>query len=240
MTIRSGQIVEGSETPVGDGVAGACRSLIRLEDGQLAKAVSKQLDERGCAAEIYCSVLCKGWGLEVPEVAIVTNRANTIASIDDGYPSLKQRIGWSDNLPPDIKQVLEHHGAHLISSFPDTPTALAVDEAVNNRDRNFGNVLWDGSNVSWIDHERTLGFDKTPDVNLLAEMAVATGNADRVRAAAVAMALALAQEVIDETRAKLMDYALSIEFTSFVSERYKTLSARILDRFPKPPDLLNC
>lgn len=240
MAIRNGTIVEGSESPVGDGLSGANRALIRLDGGRLVKVVTKQLDERGCAAEVYCSLLCKEWGLEVPEIAIVLNRTHTIASLDDGYPSLKQRIGWSNDLPSNIQQVLVDYGFRLVCSFAETPKALAVDEAINNRDRNLGNILWDGTSVSWIDHERSLGFDQSQDVNLLAAMASSTGNTDKIRAAAVAISLALAKEAIDATQGKLISSSFITEFSDFVSERHKTLTAKILDRFPKPTDLLNC
>ena len=239
MNIKQVRIIDGSETPVGDGITQPNRALVRLEDSTTARAIIKKLDLKGFSAEIFCAALCRSWGLDVPEVAIVADRDLTIASIDAGYPNLKQQIGWSEHLPPAAKEVLAISGAKLVSSFNSTPKALAVDEAINNRDRNLGNILWDGNNVAWIDHERALGFDGMPDENKLATMSIVSGDDEKMKQAAVAISLTIAADVANEV-ASTVDYLdHSEEFRKFVVNRIKKLSVMVLDRFPRPQDLLS-
>lgn len=238
MNIKQVRIVEGSEVPVGDGATQPNRALIRFEDTTTARAIIKKLDLKGFSAEIFCAALCRSWGLDVPEVAIVIDREHTIASLDVGYPNLKQQIGWSEDLPSDTKEALVFSGAKLVSTFSSTPMALAVDEAINNRDRNLGNILWDGNNAAWIDHERSLGFDGMPDVNKLATMSILSGNDEKMKQAALAISLAIAADVANEVASKVDYLEHSEEFRKFVVGRVKKLGNMVLDRFPRPPDLL--
>lgn len=239
MEIREVKLISGTETPVGDGLSKPIRALVRFEDMSSALAIVKTLDAKGFSAEIFCSILCKLWGLNVPEIAVVADKPNTLASIDTTYPNLKQSIGWSESLPEDLRKALELQGCALVSSFPTTPTALAIDEAINNRDRNFGNILWDGNDVAWIDHERSLGFKSEADQNKLVNMAVVSGNKDRVQAAAVAISLALSSDAIVSTHEALKEFDNANDHAAFTKERVKKLSALIVDRFPKPMDLLS-
>jgi hypothetical protein len=162
------------------------------------------------------------------------------ASIDTGYPNLKQRIGWSDGLPEGVKQKLILRGARLVSGFQETPRALAADDAIDNRDRNLGNILWDGASVAWIDHERALGLaGPCADQNKLAELAKIAGQHATVSAAAVALALTLGQQAVDEAQDVCSSLQSVDEFAQQVSSRLVSLANRVLDRFPKPIDLFN-
>lgn len=238
MIIRTVQIVSGTETPVGEGINQPIKALVRLGDDQILSAIIKVLDPRGFSAEIFCSILCRAWGLDVPEIAIVKDKNFTVASIDVGYPNLKQKIGWSDSLPPSVQAILERQGALLVSSFSSTPKALAIDEAINNRDRNFGNILWDGSNVSWIDHERALGCSSMDDLNKLVMMSILSGKDLAVQQAAVAISMTLTADVVTDVANELINDGHTTDFQTFILERLPKLTAMIIDRFPPPQDLL--
>lgn len=158
--VLSANLVRGSETPAGDGLSGAVRCVIALPDGTHRAAVLKRLPLAGVEAEIFCALLLRGWGLAVPEPFIVHEGLGQVAfaSADDGYPSLKQRIGAQGIAPGPAQEALLRIAYELVSKFKSTPLALTADEAIDNRDRNIGNVLWDGSRETWIDHELAVGL----------------------------------------------------------------------------------
>lgn len=240
MKVREALIIRGTETKTNEGINHSLRALVRVDGNEQAVAAYvKSLDARGCSAEIFCSLLCRHWGLDVPEVAIVRDTKYTIASLDTGYPNLKQRIGWSDSLPEDVKNELTKIGAELVSSFDSTPTALAIDEAINNRDRNLGNILWDGANVAWIDHERSLGFAGTEDLNKLVSLVTMTGQTERIQRAALAIALTLTDQPVKALATGLAGVDNSEEFRDFILGRLPRLANMVIERFPRPCDLLS-
>lgn len=234
------EIVAGSETPVGTGLTGAQRGLVRFPDGTVKAAIVKRMDTRAIAAECFCSLLLRRWGLNVPEPAIVGSPPIAFACIDVTYPNLLQRVGWSTSLPPQVREVLQHAAARLVASFAQTPLALAADEAIKNLDRNLGNILWNGSEVAWIDHERALGVSPEPmvDMNKLAGLAVMSGEHDRIAAAAVTASFTLSAGAVDEAERICSAHADTTGFSNVVSERLQHLGNAVLARFPTPRDLL--
>lgn len=239
MPIPIVSIVPGTETPAGDGINRPNRCLVRFPDQTIRGAIVKYLEPEGVAAEVFCATLLRAWGLSVPEPAVVQAPRLAFASMDIGYPNLKQRIGWSESLPENVKRALELHGARLVAGFPETPRALAVDEAIENRDRNLGNVLWDGTNVAWIDHERALGRIPMPDLNKLVLM-VQASSADQaaVQTAAVAVALTLAHQAIEQAEGDCGDHEVA-SFAAAVAGRMAHLATSVIQRFPQPVDLFN-
>lgn len=234
------EIIAGSETPVGTGLTGAQRGLVRFPDGTVKAAIVKRMDTKAIAAECFCSLLLRRWGLNVPEPAIVGSPPMAFACIDVSYPNLLQRVGWSTSLPPQVREVLQQAAARLVASFAQTPLALAADEAIKNLDRNLGNILWDGCEVAWIDHERALGAsrDHMPDVNKLAGLAVLSGEHDRIAAAAVTASFTLSGTAVDEAERICSAHADTTGFSQVVSERLQHLGNAVLARFPSPRDLL--
>jgi hypothetical protein len=234
------ELIAGTETPVGTGLTGAQRGLVRFSDGTVRAAIVKRMDARAIAAECFCSLLLRRWGLNVPEPAIVGNPPVAFACIDVSYPNLLQRVGWSRNLPPEVRAVLEQAAARLVAIFAQTPLALAADEAIRNLDRNLGNILWNGSEVAWIDHERALGAsrDPMPDINKLAGLALMSGEHDRISAAAVTASFTLSAGAVDEAERICSAHADTAGFSAVVSERLKHLANAVLARFPRPSDLL--
>lgn len=139
--LRKGILYPGSETPAGEGLTGPVRGIIKA-DGQLHAAVIKRIPAPAVLAECFCALLLRAWGLPVPEPILVAERETlAFASLDAGYPNLKQRIGWREGLPAPFKAALERLGAAIVCAWDDAPTALAVDELIANADRNLGNFL---------------------------------------------------------------------------------------------------
>ena len=232
------ELIAGTETPVGTGVTGAQRALVRFPDGTVKAAIVKRMDSKGIAAECFCSLLLRRWGLNVPEPAIVGSPPVAFACVDVSYPNLLQRVGWSQKLPPQVKVILEQSAAKLVASFSQTPLALAADEAIQNRDRNLGNILWNGNEAAWIDHERALGVVQMSDMNLLAELAKVSGEHDRIAAAAVTASFTLSGGAVDDAQRACSGHVDASEFSLVVIERLKHLANAVLARFPRPNDLL--
>lgn len=234
------ELIAGTDSPVGTGKSGAQRGLVRYSDGSIKAAIVKRMDFKAIAAECFCSMLLRRWGLNVPEPAIVGSPPVAFACVDVSYPNLLQRVGWSETLPPDVREALAEVGAKLVASFSQTPLALAADEAVRNLDRHLGNILWDGNEVAWVDHDRALGVspEPMPDMNKLASLAVMSGEHARIAAAAVTATFTLSGNAVDEAHRVCSAHVDTKEFSFIVSDRLKHLANAVLDRFPKPNDLL--
>lgn len=239
MAIARVTIVRGTEAPVGEGDNCPVRCLVRHHDGGLQVAIVKRLPLVGVAAEAFCALLLRGWGLTVPEPAIADLGPEiAFASLDIAYPNLKHRLGWSEELPDAAKGALVQWAGRVVASFSDTPKALSVDEAIDNRDRNLGNILWDGENVAWIDHERVLGLSTLPDRNKLADLLQISGlDYSGVQAAAIGIALSLGQSAVSDAEAECRSLPVS-DFATFLATRLRPLANRVLQRFPQPDDLL--
>ncbi|MEN9493655.1 MAG: hypothetical protein RJA63_4104 [Pseudomonadota bacterium] len=120
------------------------------------------------------------------------------------------------------------------------PQVLAADEAIDNRDRNLQNVLWNGTSELWIDHENALGNGaRLKDTNKLCEMAVALGRDGDMSRAAIAAWMVLDRAEPEAARDLLAVHADTSAQASFVAQRLSGLGQRILSRFPAPNDLLS-
>jgi hypothetical protein len=182
------ELVAGTETPAGDGNSGALRCTIRLPDRSLRAAVLKRgpLDE--IAAEAFAALLLRAWSLPVPDPFLVVDGSSlSFASADMAYPNLKQSLGLTSLPPGPAREAAGALAALIATSLPTAPLAAACDEAIDNRDRNLGNVLWDGQSEAWIDHALSLGrAHARPDVNKLCQMVAGRSDQDRFSRAAIA------------------------------------------------------
>jgi hypothetical protein len=171
-------LVEGTETPVGQGNNSPVRCVVTLEDGTMVAAVLKRLTQASLTVEVFCALVLRGWGLHVPRPLIVRVEGGGLAfgSADDGFPDLKQHLGFDDELPADIRHELRIRGAQLVSTFSQTPLAIAADEAISNRDRHLENILWNGTTAAWIDHEGAFGRSREPDQNRLVQLVCLLGD----------------------------------------------------------------
>jgi hypothetical protein len=129
----------------------------------------------------------------------------------------------------------------LACGLPTAPLAAACDEAIDNRDRNLGNILWDGRDEAWIDHAMALGQGGAfPDRNLLCHLAMVIGQEERFCRATVAHSFALERTTASSGDAALLTSPLGVtNLGPFVAARLATIGNRLLARFPIPPDLLS-
>jgi hypothetical protein len=165
----------------------------------------------------------------------------SFASADAGYPNLSQRLGV--NVYPQGSH--EHHravelAARLACSLPTAALAATADEAIQNRDRNLENILWNGIEEAWIDHAFALGNGThLIDANKLCDMANLTGQADALQATAIAQWTALDRSVPLEVANSLEPVADLTANAAFVAARLNQLGMLLLARFPSPRDLLS-
>ncbi|WP_256647502.1 hypothetical protein [Stenotrophomonas maltophilia] len=241
MAVAWARVVEGSETRADDGIYGALRCVIETDDGALLAAVLKRDSPELVFAEALCSILLSKWGLTVPQPFLVRESGQiSFASADVGYPNLKKRVG----LGPEFEQSVDQGAAlrlaaTLVASFPTTPLAAAIDEAIDNRDRNLGNVLWDGNEEAWIDHALALGNGlHMPDTNKLCMLMTIAGKADEALHAAISRWTAMNRSVVAAAAGEIANVYDATHWQQLITERLDDLGTRITNRFPKPNDLL--
>lgn len=226
--------------------------MIRLPDGSHLSAVLKRIPLPSVLAEAFSALLLRAWGLNVPEPFLIqeSDQVLSFASADAAYPSLKQRFRVDELPKGPVKDQLIKFVCTMVATLPQTPLALMADEAIDNRDRNLGNILWDGKEETWIDHELALGLaHHHPDANKLALMTSSANNVDAIKASAVTSWMAADRSKIDVVHDVVGGTvgALAIanpgpllpDFGLFVSQRLATLGNRILSRFPNQNDLFS-
>ena len=126
-------------------------------------------------------------------------------------------------------------GGDLISQYESTPLVIAADEAIGNFDRHLGNILWDGSQFSFVDHERSLGLGDDQDLNKLALIVSNADNLSSIQTSAVAIALTLSIDIMHSIKSSEVDVRAHSEY---LSSRVTKLASKVLSRFPEPKDLL--
>lgn len=238
MIIKTATLIPGSETPVGDGYTQAMRCVLHTSEGQTRAAVLKRLPRPAVLAEAFSAVLLRAWGLTVPDPFLVPEGDQLhFASADATYPSLKQRLGISPLLEDPIRKELIKAASYIVAGLDQTPLALMADEAIDNRDRNLGNILWDGEQVAWIDHELTLDLaNHLDDANKLALIVQSVHQHEAVRQSAIAAWMALDRTT--PNTAAICAGEDTRPFADFVAGRLNALGTRLLHRFPTPNDLL--
>ncbi|MBH2008219.1 MAG: hypothetical protein I8H71_00830 [Xanthomonadaceae bacterium] len=235
-------LVEGTETPVGHGNNAPVRCVVRLEDGTLSAAILKRLDQPALTIEVFCALVLRGWGLHVPRPLIVQieNEGLAFGSADEGFPDLKQQLNFDDELPAEIRHELRVRAAALVSSFTQTPLAIAADEAIANRDRHLANILWDGTTVAWIDHEGALGNSAEPDQNRLVALVCLLGDYESMRDKALQAATLLPKAPASAFPMDLpAGFLDGIEVSRALVSGLTALTQRVLLRFPQPADLFH-
>lgn len=236
--LRNARLIPGSETPAGDGVTGAMRCVIEDGHGRKQAAVLKTGSLPEIAAEAAASLLLSGWGLPVPQPYLVLRGHDLcFASADVGYPNLKKRLNF-ELAAPDARSAIEVHASKIVCGFRSSSLATACDEAIDNRDRNFGNILWDGQDEVWIDHAYSFGVGNHQDLNKLCLMAIAAGATEEVQrgalAASMAIDRALPKQVEDSLHGTPVDMP---ELLAVVTQKLSNIGTSLLARFPQPVDL---
>lgn len=239
MKLRKATLIKGTNRPLCIGRTGPERALVKL-DGQSTAAIIKNVDTPSITAECFAALVLSSWGIPVAEPLLVEDEGQLLfGSLELEYPNLKQRMGWQADLSKHQQQAIQYAACKIVASFPETPAALAADEVIANYDRNMENILWDGGSPTFIDHERAFGRH-SPDANKLAQMVIIAGEHLRVERSAVSHALTLATTALHDAAETLSENYIDARlFKDYVEARIPHLGNRIIDRFPKPKDLLS-
>jgi len=243
MIVRRAKLIPDTETPIDDGLTNPppMRAKVRLDDGKSVQAIIKRLPPKETAVECFCSALLDGWGIPTPPIALIEEENTYVfASLDTSYPSLKKRFGITQEMekPESARRALA--AGDVIKTWEETPRVIAIDEAIANRDRNLGNILWDGDSRSYIDHASSLN-PSAHGINKLAGLIFAMGKYEKIEKSAVAACFTLAQETIENAVEDLPETWLEYktEFETFVSNQLPQLANKVIACFPKPQkDLL--
>lgn len=142
---------------VGEGVTGAHFAVVSI-GGQSHRCVVKRAGHREIAAECFCALLGASLGLPTLTPVVVTDpRDHSLwfGARNVGYPSLASHVRITN--PPTSAQLQAL--SMLLSTWAQAPAAISFDELIVNGDRNPGNVLWNGTVFTIIDHERALGIE---------------------------------------------------------------------------------
>ena len=228
-------IVKGAK--IGEGITEPCRAVVRVDGADIA-VILKELSMPAVAAECFAALLLREWGLNVPEPVLVDmSGVLAFGSVELIYPSLHQKFQY-ELIPDELKQQVLAHMATIIGQWKQTPLAIAVDEVIGNKDRNIGNLLWDGGEPYFIDHERCFDLVNQPDMNKLVEL-LKKGNFDvtSILQAAVTAAQALTLGVMQEAEVA-SDHLDTSGYSDYIKSRMPNLVMLVLNRFPQPQDLL--
>ena len=196
MHIQTAKVLGGSETPTEDGITGAKRCILLLGDNSKRAAIIKRGPIGQIAAEAFSALLLREWGLCVPEPFVVVEEAGiAFASADMGYPNLMQPLAIGGMPKGPARDKALQMAMTIACRLRSATLAAACDEAIDNRDRNLGNILWDGNTEAWIDHAFALGQSEHEDMNKLCMMATLIGEDERVLRGAIAHSLNLQREI---------------------------------------------
>lgn len=242
MSIGWATIMPGTEMPVGAGITGAVRCILASPGRSNFAAIIKRDPIHQVIAEAFCALLLRGWGVPVPDPYLVADGSNVaFGSADATYPNLSQRLGIAgfENGSAEHQAAVKL-AARLACQLPSAPLVAAADEAIDNRDRNLGNILWDGTSEAWIDHAFALGNGaQLDDVNKLCQMAIFSELAEDMRSSSTAQSLLMDRSTQKTVRDELSTFVDTSVQARFVSDRLNQLGMRLLARFPVPQDLLS-
>jgi thiamine kinase-like enzyme len=132
--------------------------LAKLENDESIIAYAKRLDEDIIAREIIASLIGQNLNINIPEPCILTLNNKLIDPNSDGEikcfgSSAKNNSGFERFINDDKgfeKFICDYDRSFDVSVF---------DEWLFNTDRNFRNIIIDGSTIWFIDHEKIIPND---------------------------------------------------------------------------------
>lgn len=190
MKIEQGVLNPFSLRSVGAGVNSAQFALVNI-GGVSQRCIVKRVGTREIAAECFCALLGNALSLPTLTPVVATDpRDNTLwfGSRDAAYPNLAAALGIGHTAGPHQLLAI----AQVLATWSHVGHVISFDELIANGDRNPGNVLWNGTVFTIIDHERSLG-NHPKELNKLALFATANFQAPlvaNVKSAATGSAMA--------------------------------------------------
>jgi len=156
MKIEQGILIPATMTPVGEGITGANYAIVVI-GGLSQRCVVKRAGDREIAAECLCALLGEALGLPTLTPVVVTDphdQSLWFGAREAGYPSLSSQLNIGAHANASQMYAL----SKILSKWSQIGQVVSFDELIANGDRNPGNVLWNGSQFTIIDHERSLGI----------------------------------------------------------------------------------
>ncbi|WP_398307851.1 hypothetical protein [Zoogloea sp.] len=155
MNIEQGLLNPFTLSPVGAGINSAQYAIVNI-GGVSQRCVVKMVGDREIAAECFCALLGDALSLQTLTPVIITHPGDNslwFGARDAAYPSLSARL----NIGATVNQHQLVALAQILATWAQVGHVISFDELVANGDRNPGNVLWNGTVFTIIDHERSLG-----------------------------------------------------------------------------------
>lgn len=137
---------------INSGINDIWRGYVVTSDNQMVKSYIKKIrNTNELYREIFCSLLGRALGIDTPDPMIVKVEANhpDIPSDKDEY-----LFGTKDCDSISFSRFLHENKLNedYILNYDDFYKIIAFDEFIANPDRHFGNVLFNGSDFTFIDH----------------------------------------------------------------------------------------
>lgn len=132
--------------------------LAKIDNGESTTAYAKVLSELCIAKEILAYLVGNEIGIQIPEPCLLEMSKRLINQPSDERilcfgSNAKNNSGYERFLTSD--KAFEE----FISSYNKTFDVCIFDEWLINIDRNYGNILIDGGDIWFIDHEKILDSD---------------------------------------------------------------------------------
>lgn len=145
--LRTGRLLPGY-VPLDEGVNSPVRGIAWVENGEVS-VIAKKVGARVLAVEALCAVYGRAAGLPIPEPLILYDEhiGWMFGSADVGHPNLSQFVNTHNDIVH--QRLLE---------WPGLTSAACFDELIVNTDRHDGNILYDGSVFTLIDHDLCLPY----------------------------------------------------------------------------------
>lgn len=155
MKIEQGVLNPFTLRPVGAGINSAQYAIVNI-GGLSQRCVVKMVGDREVAAECFCALLGDALSLPTLSPVIVTHPGDNslwFGGRDTTYPSLSARLHLGATASRHQLAAL----AQILATWAQVGHVISFDELIANGDRNPGNVLWNGTVFTIIDHECALG-----------------------------------------------------------------------------------
>lgn len=136
------------------------KAQVKLDSGEFSIVYVKPLDNDGIANELFAYLLGQTLKIPIPDPCIVSMDSRLIndssGKIYNCYGSDSKNNSMFERFSKD-----QIGFEKLISDYNKSFDVAIFDEWIFNEDRNFENILLDGADVWFIDHEKILNHDAT-------------------------------------------------------------------------------
>ncbi|HIQ36210.1 MAG TPA: hypothetical protein EYH52_16575 [Acinetobacter venetianus] len=137
------------------------KGFIATNNGEVEAYIKECRNPNVIIAELITALIGRVYGLPIPRPIIV--------KVEPNHPDIVVAetmyfFGSESEEYPNFERFLRDYSAsdQLILDYKDLHKIIAFDELLANPDRNNGNILYDGENFKFIDHEYCLNPKQNP------------------------------------------------------------------------------